>query len=152
MAAETNVASRLIATGGRDLSAIRKRARAMLNAMEISPERHSDLLSTFSGGMKQRVQLSRALVAPPQLLLLDEPTTGLDPSVQAVMLELVADVIDRTGAATVLVSHDLGVVRVLADRVIVLRYGRVVEEGLARRVLEEPQHPYTQLLVASRVK
>ncbi|WP_250447747.1 ATP-binding cassette domain-containing protein [Actinotalea sp. C106] len=151
LAAESNVAERLLHTGVRDLAQVRERVAALLTALDIPAARHQDALSTFSGGMKQRVQLARALVEPPSVLLLDEPTTGLDPSVQAGLLEAVQDVADRLGAATVVVSHDLGVVEVLADRVVVLHHGRVVEHGLTDQVLEDPQHPYTQLLISSRL-
>jgi putative phosphonate transport system ATP-binding protein len=151
LAAESNVAERLLHLGERDFAAVRGRVSALLSALGIAVERHRDPLHSFSGGMQQRVQLARALVDPPSVLLLDEPTTGLDPSVQADLLEAVQDVTDRLSAATVVVSHDLGVIRVLADRVVVLHHGRIVEHGLVEQVLEDPQHPYTQLLVSSRI-
>jgi len=151
LAAESNVGERLLSGGERSFEAIRARATALLGAMEVDAARVTDLLRTFSGGMRQRVQLARALVEPPRLLLLDEPTTGLDPSVQAALLELIERVVDDVRGATVIVSHDLRVVRLLADRVVVLRFGRVVEQGVAAQVLEDPQHPYTRLLVASQL-
>lgn len=151
LAAESNVAERLLATGCRSFEALHDRASHMLTSLEVQDTRHQDPLATFSGGMQQRVQLARALVEPPPVLLLDEPTTGLDPSVQAGLLDVVQRVADAMAGATVVVSHDLGVVRVLASRVIVLHHGRVVEEGLTEQILEDPQHPYTQLLVSSRL-
>jgi putative phosphonate transport system ATP-binding protein len=151
LAAESNVAERLIATGSRSFAAVHARATMLLGELEVDASRHGDPLETFSGGMQQRVQLARALVNPPPVLLLDEPTTGLDPSVQAGLLDTVQGVAGAIGGATVMVSHDLGVVRVLATRVIVLHHGRVVEEGVTAQILEDPQHPYTQLLVSSRL-
>jgi putative phosphonate transport system ATP-binding protein len=151
LAAQTNVAERLLAQGQRRLEPIAQRAGAMLADMEVEAARHSAPLQTFSGGMRQRVGLARALVQPPTLLLLDEPTTGLDPSVQATVLDLLERAVARVTGATIVVSHDLGVVRLLADRVLVLRFGHVVEEGLADQVLAEPRHPYTRRLVASQL-
>lgn len=151
LAAQTNVAERLLAQGQRRLTPIAERAGAMLGDMEVEAARHRAPLQTFSGGMRQRVGLARALVEPPALLLLDEPTTGLDPSVQATVLDLVQRAIAHVTGATIVVSHDLGVVRLLADRVLVLRFAHVVEEGLADQVLGEPRHPYTRRLVASRL-
>jgi putative phosphonate transport system ATP-binding protein len=151
LAAESNVAERLLATGCRNIDLMHERVTGLLADLEVDPSRHADPLATFSGGMAQRVQLARALVDPPPVLLLDEPTTGLDPSVQAGLLDALQEVADAIAAATVIVSHDLGVVRVLASRVVVLHYGEVVEEGGTEQVLEDPRHPYTQLLVSSRL-
>ncbi len=151
LAAESNVAERLLGGGARVFAEIHARAAELLSELGLQPERHTDALMTFSGGMQQRVQLARALVDPPQLLLLDEPTTGLDPSVQADLLEVVQRVTETLGSATVIVSHDLAVVRILASRILVLHHGRIVEEGISEQVLEDPQHPYTQLLVSSRL-
>jgi putative phosphonate transport system ATP-binding protein len=152
LAAESNVAERLISTGNRSFADTRERATRLLSELGLERSRHSDQLRTFSGGMQQRVQLARALVDPPPVLLLDEPTTGLDPSVQAELLETIQRVTDRIGSATVVVSHDLDAVRVLASRTVVLRYGRIVEEGITEQVLNDPQHPYTQLLVSSLLR
>jgi putative phosphonate transport system ATP-binding protein len=152
LAAESNVAERLLARGERSFDVVHERVGAILGELEVDEQRHADQLSTFSGGMQQRVQLARALVDPPPVLLLDEPTTGLDPSVQAGLLDTVQAVADAIAGATVVVSHDLGVVRVLASRLLVLHHGRVVEAGITEQVLEDPQHPYTQLLVSSRLR
>ena len=151
LAAESNVAERLLDRGARNFGEIHTRAGELLCELGLQPERHTDVLMTFSGGMQQRVQLARALVDPPQLLLLDEPTTGLDPSVQADLLDVVQRVTATLGSASVVVSHDLAAVRVLASRIVVLHHGRIVEEGIAEQVLEDPRHPYTQLLVSSRL-
>ena len=151
LAAESNVAERLLGGGARHFGEIHARAAELLGQLGLQPERHSDMLMTFSGGMQQRVQLARALVDPPRLLLLDEPTTGLDPSVQADLLDVIQRVTQALGSASIVVSHDLAAVRVLATRIVVLHHGRIVEEGIAEQVLEDPQHPYTQLLVSSRL-
>ncbi len=151
LAAESNVAERLLGNGSRDFEGIHRRATGLLGELGLQSQRHTDALRTFSGGMQQRVQLARALVDPPQLLLLDEPTTGLDPSVQADLLDVFQRVTEALTSATIVVSHDLAAVRVLASRVLVLHHGRIVEEGISEQVLEDPKHPYTQLLVSSRL-
>lgn len=151
LAAESNVAERLLGSGARQFADIHARVAELLGELGLRSERHTDALMTFSGGMQQRVQLARALVAPPQVLLLDEPTTGLDPSVQADLLEVVGRVTENLSSATIVVSHDLAAVRILASRIVVLHHGRIVEHGIAEQVLEDPRHPYTQLLVSSRL-
>ncbi|MFV1364002.1 ATP-binding cassette domain-containing protein [Mycolicibacterium elephantis] len=151
LAAESNVAERLLGRGARAFAEIHDRTTELLGELGLRPERHTDALMTFSGGMQQRVQLARALVDPPTVLLLDEPTTGLDPSVQADLLDVVQRVTQSLESASIVVSHDLAAVRVLASRIIVLHHGRIVEEGISEQVLEDPQHPYTQLLVSSRL-
>jgi putative phosphonate transport system ATP-binding protein len=151
LAAESNVAERLLGGGSRRFDEVHAKATELLSELGLQPERHTDALMTFSGGMQQRVQLARALVDPPQLLLLDEPTTGLDPSVQADLLDVVQRVTETLGSATIVVSHDLAAVRILASRILVLHHGRIVEHGVTEQVLEDPQHPYTQLLVSSRL-
>lgn len=151
LSAESNVAERLLGGGARHFGETHESAAQLLSELGLPPERHTDPLATFSGGMQQRVQLARALVDPPRVLLLDEPTTGLDPSIQADLLDVVQRVTESLGSATVVVSHDLAAVRVLASRIVVLHHGRIVEEGVSEQVLEDPQHPYTQLLVSSRL-
>jgi len=103
----------------------------------------------LSGGMQQRLQIARNLVTGPRLVFMDEPTGGLDVSVQARLLDLLRGLVRRLGIAVVLVTHDLAVARLLADRLMVMRHGKVVETGLTDQVLDDPQHPYTQLLVSS---
>ncbi|MDV3129748.1 ATP-binding cassette domain-containing protein [Mycobacterium sp. 21AC1] len=151
LAATTNVAERLLGGGLRNFADIRSRTAELLEELGLRAERHTDALHTFSGGMQQRVQLARALVDPPQLLLLDEPTTGLDPSVQADLLDVLQRVTQTLDSATVVVTHDLAAVRILASRILVLHHGRIVEHGVTEQILEDPQHPYTQLLVSSRL-
>jgi putative phosphonate transport system ATP-binding protein len=95
------------------------------------------------------LQIARGLVTGPRLVLMDEPTGGLDVSVQARLLDLLRGLVRDMGLAAVIVTHDIGVVRLLADRLMVMRHGRVIESGLTDRVLDDPQHDYTQLLVSS---
>jgi putative phosphonate transport system ATP-binding protein len=144
-----NIAERLLAIELRKVSEIRERAAYLLGRTEVATDRMDDLPARFSGGMQQRVQLAKVLANGPAVLLLDELTTGLDVSVQAGVLDLVRELQEQTGVAMVVVSHDLGVIRLLAGRTIVMKDGRVVESGLTDQVLEDPHHPYTQLLVAS---
>ena len=108
-----------------------------------------DLPTTFSGGMQQRLQIARNLVTQPKLVFMDEPTGGLDVSVQARLLDLLRGLAVELNLAVVIVTHDLGVARLLANRLLVMKQGQVVESGLTDRVLDDPHHPYTQLLVSS---
>jgi putative phosphonate transport system ATP-binding protein len=105
--------------------------------------------TVFSGGMQQRLRLIANLISSPRLLFMDEPTTGLDVSVQARLLDLLKTLRSQLNLSMILVTHDLGVARMLADRILVMLNGSLVEAGLADQVLEDPQHAYTQQLVAS---
>ncbi len=146
-----NVAERLLVTGERTFANLRQAARVSLSASEFPLNRMDDLPRILSGGMQQRVQLAKAIALQPFLLLLDEPTTGLDVSVQALVLDTLKQLQRERHISTVIVSHDLGVIRTLADRVIVMRGGEVVEAGLTDQVLDDPQHPYTQQLVHAKL-
>jgi putative phosphonate transport system ATP-binding protein len=117
--------------------------------VEIDAGRIDDLPRTFSGGMLQRLQIARTLVTHPRLVFMDEPTGGLDVSVQARLLDLIRTLVRELGIAAVLVTHDTAVARLLAHRILVMQRGHVVETGLTDQVLDDPQHPYTQLLVSS---
>jgi len=144
-----NVGERLMAVGSRHYGSIRGAAGDWLGRVEIDPGRIDDRPSTFSGGMQQRLQIARNLVTGPRLVFMDEPTGGLDVSVQARLLDLLRGLVRRMGLSAVIVTHDLAVVRLLADRLMVMKDGRVVESGLTDQVLDDPQHAYTQLLVSS---
>ncbi|MDE8556626.1 phosphonate C-P lyase system protein PhnK [Pantoea agglomerans] len=144
-----NISERLMATGQRHYGDIRAEASRWLQAVEIDAGRIDDLPTTFSGGMQQRLQIARNLVTQPQLMFMDEPTGGLDVSVQARLLDLLRTLVRELNLAVVIVTHDLGVARLLAHRLLVMKQGRVVESGLTDRVLDDPHHPYTQLLVSS---
>lgn len=144
-----NIAERLLMSDLMDYGAIRERAKALLARTEVLLSRVDDLPKHFSGGMQQRVQIAKALSTQPPLLFLDEVTTGLDLSVQARILDLILEIQQEMKTAMVVVTHDLGVIRLLTGRAIVMKYGRVIESGLTDQILEDPQHAYTQRLVAS---
>ncbi|MGF1623797.1 MAG: phosphonate C-P lyase system protein PhnK [Alphaproteobacteria bacterium] len=144
-----NVGERLMAIGWRSYGRIRETALDWLRRVEIDEGRIDDRPTTYSGGMQQRLQIARNLVTGPKLVFMDEPTGGLDVSVQARLLDLLRVLVRAQGVAVVIVTHDLAVARLLADRLLVMRGGTVVESGLTDRVLDDPQHPYTQLLVSS---
>jgi len=149
VSAGANVAERLMALGMRNYGQLRDIARAWLDRVEIDPSRIDDAPTTFSGGMQQRLQIARTLVTQPRLVFMDEPTAGLDVSVQARILDLLRRLVNELGLAAVMVTHDLAVARLLAARTMVMQGGRVVETGLTDQILDDPQHPYTQLLVSS---
>jgi putative phosphonate transport system ATP-binding protein len=147
--AGANVGERLMALGQRHYGAIRQAALDWLGQVEIDPARIDDLPETFSGGMQQRLQIARNLVTRPRLVFMDEPTGGLDVSVQARLLDLLRALVADLGLSAIVVTHDLAVARLLAHRLLVMRRGQVVESGLTDQVLDDPQHAYTQLLVSS---
>ena len=147
--AASNIAEKIIAAGSRNAGQMTQRAKELLQAVEILTSRMSEAPKNFSGGMQQRVQISKALANNPSLLLLDEVTTGLDLSVQARVLDLIRKIKAKYGISILLVSHDLAVIRMLADRTIVMLDGKIIESGLTDQILEDPQHAYTQQLVHS---
>jgi putative phosphonate transport system ATP-binding protein len=144
-----NVGERLMALGARHYGNLRSEAISWMQRVELDTGRIDDLPATYSGGMQQRLQIARNLVTHPRLVFMDEPTTGLDVSVQARLLDLLRELVDELQLAAVVVTHDLAVARLLAQRMLVMKDGSVVEQGLTDRVLDDPQHPYTQLLVSS---
>jgi putative phosphonate transport system ATP-binding protein len=147
-----NVGERLMAQGARHYGNIRETALDWLRQVEIDADRADELPRTYSGGMLQRLQIARTLVTHPRLVFMDEPTGGLDASVQARLLDLIRTLVARLHIAVVLVTHDIAIARLLAQRIVVMQRGRVVETGLTDQVLDDPQHPYTQLLVSSVVQ
>ncbi|OEJ65070.1 phosphonate C-P lyase system protein PhnK [Magnetovibrio blakemorei] len=149
VSAGANVGERLMAVGARHYGDIRNVANDWLKKVEIDVGRIDNPPSTFSGGMQQRLQIARNLVTEPRLVFMDEPTGGLDVSVQARLLDLLRGLVNRLGLSVVIVTHDLAVARLLAHRLMVMKDGRVVEQGLTDQVLDDPQHAYTQLLVSS---
>jgi putative phosphonate transport system ATP-binding protein len=132
-----NIGERLIDRGERHYGRIRAAAAQWLRRVEIDPARIDEAPLGFSGGMQQRLQIARV------------PTGGLDVSVQARLLDLLRALVRDLGLAAVIVTHDLAIARLLTDRLMVMRHGRVVEEGLTDQVLDDPQHAYTQLLTSS---
>jgi putative phosphonate transport system ATP-binding protein len=147
--AGANVSERLMAVGERHYGRLREAASTWLDHVEIDRDRLDDLPETFSGGMQQRLQIARNLVTRPRLVLMDEPTGGLDVSVQARLLDLLRGLVTDLGLSAIIVTHDLAVTRLLAHRLLVMRRGEAVESGLTDQILDDPQHPYTQLLVSS---
>ena len=128
-----------------------ERAVELLDSVSIPlPERRAhDYPHHLSGGMRQRVMIAIALACRPRILIADEPTTALDVTVQAQIFDLLQALRDETGTSIILITHDMGVVAEMAERVVVMYAGRLVEEGPVRRILSEPHHPYTQGLIAS---
>lgn len=149
VSAGANVGERLMAVGARHFGNIRETSAEWLEKVEMDPERMDELPMNFSGGMQQRVQIARNLVTHPRLVFMDEPTGGLDVSVQARLLDLIRGLVTDLNLAAIIVTHDLAVTRLLAHRLMVMKGGEVVETGLTDQVLDDPQHPYTQLLVSS---
>jgi alpha-D-ribose 1-methylphosphonate 5-phosphate C-P lyase len=144
-----NIAERLTAAGWRSYHEIRDRAAELLERVEVPLSRMDDPVATFSGGMRQRVQIAKALATEPPVLLLDEPTTGLDASVAAGVLDLLRGLLFERNIAAVVVSHDFSVIEALTDRAIVMQLGRVIERGLTDQLFCDPHQPYTQRLVAA---
>ena len=144
-----NVGERLMAVNARHYGDIRASAIDWLGRVEITQDRIDDRPTAFSGGMQQRLQIARNLVTGPRLVFMDEPTGGLDVSVQARLLDLLRGLVREMNLSAIIVTHDLAVVRLLADRLMVMKDGHVIETGLTDQVLDDPQHAYTQLLVSS---
>lgn len=144
-----NVGERLMAVGWRHYGRIRSTATGWLDRVEIDRSRIDDTPRTYSGGMRQRLQIARNLVTQPRLVFMDEPTGGLDVSVQARLLDLLRGLVADLNLAAVIVTHDLAVARLLSHRIMVMKGGEVIESGLTDQVLDDPREAYTQLLVSS---
>ncbi|MCC3751992.1 MAG: ATP-binding cassette domain-containing protein, partial [Halorhodospira halophila] len=149
---EKQIRETLLVHRGLDRVAARRRVRGLLEQVQLpDPQR---LLSAYphqlSGGQRQRVMIAMALANEPDLLIADEPTTALDVTVQAQILSLLADLKARLGMALLFITHDLDVIRLVADRVCVMRQGEIVERGEVQRLFSRPEHPYTRQLLAAR--
>jgi len=127
----------------------RQRVDELLALVGLAPDAADRLPHQFSGGQRQRIAIARALSTGPEVLIADEPVSALDVSIQAQILELLADLSERLDLAVVLISHDLAVVEQVADRVAVMYLGKIVEEADRRRLFSHPQHPYTVSLLAA---
>jgi putative phosphonate transport system ATP-binding protein len=149
VSAGANVGERLMAVGARHYGRIRGAATSWLDRVEIDPGRIDETPRSYSGGMRQRLQIARNLVTEPRLVFMDEPTGGLDVSVQARLLDLLRGLVADLGLAAVIVTHDLAVARLLSHRIMVMKGGEVIESGLTDQVLDDPREAYTQLLVSS---
>ena len=149
VSAGANVGERLMAVGERHYGRIRSTALDWLARVEIDSDRIDDAPRSFSGGMRQRLQIARNLVSRPRVVFMDEPTGGLDVSVQARLLDLLRGLVADLGLSVIIVTHDLAVARLLSHRIMVMRQGIVIEKGLTDQVLDDPREPYTQLLVSS---
>ena len=149
VSAGANVGERLMAVGQRHYGTIRDTATDWLERVEIEAGRIDDRPTGFSGGMRQRLQIARNLVTHPRLDRDVETAGRLVHEHQARVLDLLRRLVSDMGLAVVIVTHDLAVARLLSQRMIVMKDGRVIEHGLTDRVLDDPRHAYTQLLVAS---
>jgi microcin C transport system ATP-binding protein len=134
---------------GGDRPGRRRLVATVLAEVGLDPASQERYPHEFSGGQRQRISIARAIVLEPSFVVLDEPTSALDMSVQAQIVDLLRDLQARRGLAYLCISHDLRVVRALADRVLVMRNGEVVETGQADEIFDRPQHPYTQALMAA---
>jgi putative phosphonate transport system ATP-binding protein len=149
VSAGANIGERLMAIGARHYGNLRGAALNWLDRVDIAADRIDDTPHTYSGGMRQRLQFARNLVSKPRLIFMDEPTGGLDVSVQARLLDLLRGLVSDLGLSVIIVTHDLAVARILSHRIMVMRHGRVIEHGLTDQVLDDPREPYSQLLVSS---
>ena len=139
----------LFATGRYPVATLRDKAEELATAVGLRPEHIDRYPHEFSGGQRQRIATARALASDPETIIFDEPTSALDISVQAQILNLLLELREARDLTFVIISHDISVIRHLADRAVVMYLGQVVEEGPADTVLANPAHPYSQLLLSS---
>ena len=149
--AAANIVQPLFDNGERHFGKALAAAQRWFAALDLDAARTGDLPGTLSGGMQQRLQIARALVHRPRILFLDEPTTGLDTTAQALLLALLSELLRRSGIAALLVTHDLRIARLIAHRVIVLDGGRMVEEAPPDRLIADPRHSVARDLVSAMI-
>ena len=145
----TSLAAPLRLHGVTATSEIEGRIEAMLKNVGLTPEQAARYPHEFSGGQRQRIGIARALILEPEIVLLDEPVSALDVSIRAQIINLLLDLQDKLGLSYLMISHDLSVVEHMSDRVLVMYFGEVVEEGGWREIFEAPAHPYTRRLIAA---
>lgn len=144
-----NVAERILCSGRRHYGHIRNRAMELFERTRVPVSRMDESPGNFSGGMQQRVQIAKALSVQPAILFLDEVTSGLDLSVQAQILDLIQELHQELRLSILMVTHDIGVIKLLASQALIMQHGEIVEAGLTDQVLEDPQHAYTQELIGA---
>ncbi|AHK46621.1 putative oligopeptide ABC transporter, ATP-binding protein (plasmid) [Ensifer adhaerens OV14] len=145
----TSLAAPLRLHGVTAASEIEGRIEAMLKNVGLTPEQAGRYPHEFSGGQRQRIGIARALILEPEIVLLEEPVSALDVSIRAQIINLLLDLQEKLGLSYLMISHDLSVVEHMSDRVLVMYFGEVVEEGGWREIFEEPAHPYTRRLIAA---
>ncbi|MCJ8054985.1 ATP-binding cassette domain-containing protein [Shinella curvata] len=145
----TSLAAPLRLHGVTAASEIEGRIEAMLKNVGLTPEQAARYPHEFSGGQRQRIGIARALILEPEIVLLDEPVSALDVSIRAQIINLLLDLQEKLGLSYLMISHDLSVVEHMSDRVLVMYFGEVVEEGGWRNIFEAPAHPYTRRLIAA---
>ena len=144
------VAEPLVISGVKDRGERERRVRDVLAAVGLDPDQVTGRLPhEFSGGQCQRICIARALILEPELVICDEPVSALDVSIRAQIINLLLDLKDEMGLAYIMISHDLGVVEHVSDRVAVMYLGRIVEQGGWQEIFEDPRHPYTRALIAA---